>query len=133
MESSLFSKVVVLLGRVCFSAIFLLAGLGHFNANSIAYAANRGVPMANILVPVAGAMALAGGLSVLIGYRARFGAWLLILFLAPVTFMMHKYWAVPDPKAAMVEHVMFMKNIALLGGALLISHFGSGPWSVSRK
>jgi len=130
---SKFSKYVVLVGRVLYSSLFILCGLGHFSAKSIEFAMNRGVPMANVLVPLSGIIALLGGLSILLGYRARIGAWLLVIFLAAVTFSMHKFWTIPDAKAAMIEYIMFVKNLSLLGAALLIAHFGSGPMSLSSK
>ena len=55
---------------------------------------------------------------------------LLVLFLVPVTMMMHNFWAVADPMMAMTQQVMFMKNVSMLGAALLIAHFGSGPLSM---
>ncbi len=126
-------KYLVLLGRILFSAIFIEAGPGHFSRETIAFAAGHGVPLANIAVPLSGAMAIAGGLSVLFGYRARVGAWLLVLFLVPVTLMMHNFWAVADPMGARMQQIMFMKNLSMLGGALLITHFGAGPMSLDER
>ena len=123
-------KYLVLLGRVFYSTIFLKASLGHFSKEIIGYAASQGVPMASLLVPLSGILALLGGLSVLFGYKARWGAWLLVLFLVPVTVMMHKFWGLTDPMAAKIQQIMFMKNLSMLGGALLIAHFGSGPLSM---
>jgi uncharacterized membrane protein YphA (DoxX/SURF4 family) len=79
-----------------FVLIFLIAGPNHFAKQTIAYAASQGVPLASLAVPLSGILALAGGLSVLLGYRARVGAWLIALFLVLVTFMMHKFWIVHD-------------------------------------
>ena len=62
------------LGRAFFVAIFLVAGPGHFSHETIAYAAAKGVPSANVLVPLSGMLAIAGGLSILLGYKARAGA-----------------------------------------------------------
>jgi len=124
---------VVLLGRILYSAIFIEAGPGHFSRQTIAYAAGHGVPLATIAVPLSGAMAIAGGLSILLGYRARIGAWLLVLFLVPVTLMMHNFWAITDPMAARMQQIMFMKNMAMLGAALLIAHFGAGPLSLDER
>jgi putative oxidoreductase len=59
------------------------SSLGHFSAGTIGYAAAQGVPLASIAVPVSGVMALLGGLSVAFGYKAKPGARLLVLFLAP--------------------------------------------------
>lgn len=125
---------VVLFGRVFFAFIFVMAGPDHFSSQTIAYAASRGVPLASIAVPSSGVIALLGGLSILLGYRTRIGAWLIALFLIGVTPTMCNFWKVPDPMMHNVQKIMFMKNLAMLGGALLISQFGPGPWSLdSRK
>jgi len=124
---------LVLLGRILYSLIFLEAILSNFSASSIAKAADKGMPMSNILVPAAGIMAFAGGLSIVLGYKAKLGAWLIILFLVPVTLMMHNFWAVSDPMAHQMQMIMFMKNVSMLGGALLISQFGTGPWSLDAR
>ena len=126
-------RYLVLLGRICFAAIFILAAPGHFKAQEIAYAANAGVPLASLAVPVAGLIALAGGLSVAFGYRAKIGAWLLVLFLVPVTLTMHNFWTVTDPTMAQLQMAMFMKNVGLMGGALLLSYFGAGPLSLDAR
>ena len=124
---------VVLLGRLFFATIFLMAGPNHFTKQAIGYAASQGVPLASIAVPVSGLLAIIGALSILLGYRAKVGAWLITLFLIPVTFMMHKFWTVSDPMMAQIQMVMFMKNIAMLGGALVISQFGAGPLSLDAR
>ena len=77
------------IGRILFAYIFISAGPGHFTHERIAHAADLGVPLAGILVPISGAMALIGGISVALGYKTRWGAWLLVGFLVPVTLMMH--------------------------------------------
>lgn len=125
--------LVVVLGRVLFALIFLMAGPNHFAKQSIAYAASQGVPLASVAVPLSGILALAGGLSILLGYRAKLGAWLIVLFLALVTPMMHKFWGVADPMMAQVQMIMFMKNLSMLGGALLITQFGAGPLSLDAR
>jgi len=124
---------VVLLGRLLFALIFLMSGLGHFSKQTIGYAASQGVPLASIAVPLSGVIAVLGGLSILLGYRARIGAWLIVLFLVPVTLAMHKFWGITDPMMAQTQMVNFMKNLSMLGGALLISQFGAGPFSLDAK
>src|SRR5881628_2867681 len=126
-------RYVAVVGRLLYSAIFLLSGPGHFTAQYAGYAAQAGVPAASALVPLAGLIALAGGLSVLLGYRAKVGAWLLVVFLVPVTLAIHNFWAVHDPMAAQIQQVMFMKNLSMLGAALLISYFGAGPLSFDAR
>ena len=124
---------LVLLGRFFYALIFLLAAANHFSKQTITYAATQGVPLASVAVPLSGIMALAGGMSILLGYRAKIGGWLIVLFLVPVTLMMHKFWTVHDPMMAQTQMVMFMKNVALLGAALLITQFGSGPLSLDGR
>jgi putative oxidoreductase len=133
-EASSFPQgAVVLLGRFFYVLIFLMAGSNHFSKQTIAYAASQGVPLASIAVPLSGVLAIAGGLSILLGYRAKLGAWLIVLFLIPVTLMLHKFWAVQDPMMAQIQMILFMKNVAMLGGALLISQFGAGPFSLDAR
>ncbi len=133
-QTTSFSQgAVVVLGRFLFALIFLMAGANHFNKQTIGYAASQGVPLASILVPLSGVIAIAGGLSILLGYRAKLGAWLLVLFLIPVSLMMHKFWTVQDPMMAQLQMILFMKNVSMLGGALLISHFGAGPFSLDAR
>jgi len=124
---------VVVLGRFLFVLIFVMAGANHFNKQSIGYAASQGVPLASIAVPLSGVLAIAGGLSILLGYHAKLGAWLIVLFLIPVTLMMHKFWTVSDPMMAQIQMILFMKNVSMLGGALLISQFGAGPFSLDAR
>ena len=126
--TSFWQGAVVVLGRFLFALIFLMPGANHFNKQTVGYAASQGVPLASTAVPLAGVLAIAGGLSILLGYRTKLGAWLIVLFLVPV-----KFWTVQDPMMAQVQMIMFMKNISTLGGALLISQFGAGPFSLDAR
>jgi uncharacterized membrane protein YphA (DoxX/SURF4 family) len=123
-------KYMILLGRLLFTWIFLSSSIAHFSGPMIEHAASKGVPMASLLVPIAGVLCLVGGLCVLLGFKARFGAWLLILFLVPVTYFMHDYWNVADPMQHMQQMVNFNKNMALIGGALYIACYGAGALSI---
>jgi len=124
------AAATVLLGRILFALIFIVAAPRHFSHEGIQHAADLGVPMANLLVPLSGLMAMLGGLSVALGYRAKPGAWLLIAFLVPVTFAMHAFWKNADPAAFHTQQAMFAKNLAMIGAALLIAQLGSGPLSL---
>ena len=126
-------KYTVLLGRILYSLIFLNSGLFHFSGMAIGYASSQGVPLASFLVPFSGVMAIVGGLLILLGYKAKWGAWLIVLFLIPVTFMMHAFWKETDPMQKQMQMGMFMKNIAILGGAFLITWFGAGPVSFDSR
>lgn len=126
-------KYTVLLGRILFSLIFVIGGFSNFSKQAIEHGAAQGIPLAVIAVPLSGVIALLGGLSIALGYKTKWGAWLLILFLAPVTVMMHNFWAMQDSTLAQMHQVMFMKNLSMLGAALLISYFGAGPLSVDGR
>jgi putative oxidoreductase len=123
-------RAIVPIGRALYSLIFIASIFGHFMHGAVAGAAAHGVPLPEVAVPLSGVLALLGGLSVLLGYRARFGALLLLVFLVPVTLFMHRFWGLADPREAAMQQVNFMKNLSLIGGALLIMYYGSGPTSL---
>jgi putative oxidoreductase len=126
-------RLLAPLGRLSFVLLFLTAAPMHFTSQGINYAADAGVPLANVLVPLSGVLLILGGLSVLLGYHARIGAFLLLLFLLPVTLTMHAFWAIPDPAMAQMQQVHFFKNLALMGGTLLLMYFGAGPMSLDAR
>jgi len=126
-------KFLPLIGRILFVSLFILSGVSHLFGSGVDYASAAGIPAAHVLVPVGGLLALLGGLSVALGYKARSGAWLLIVFLLPVTFSMHAFWTVTDPMMGQMQMAMFMKNIALMGTALMITFLGSGPFSLDAR
>jgi putative oxidoreductase len=131
--TSFWQGAVGVLGRFFFALIFLFAAPNHFTKQTIAFSASQGVPLASIAVPLSGLVAITGGLSILLGYRAKLGAWLIVLFLIPVTLMLHKFWLVQDPMMAQIQMILFMKNVSMLGGALLITQFGAGPFSLDAR
>jgi len=126
-------KIIVLLGRILFSLIFLISGPGHFLDQNIQYAKAQGVFLPTLLVPFSGILAIIGALSIILGYKAKLGAWIIVVFLVPVTLMMHNFWSTQDLQMKQIQLAMFMKNISLLGGALLIAYFGAGPLSMDQK
>jgi putative oxidoreductase len=105
----------------------------HFTPKAIDYAALNHVPMPSLLVPLAGVIAFAGGLSIFLGYKAKAGAWLIVIFLIPVTFFMHAFWKETDAMQMQMQISNFMKNTALIGAALLITYFGAGPLSFDSR
>ena len=123
-------EYALLAGRILFSLLFIFSALGHFKQSTIAYTASKGVPFAPFVVPFSGVMELVGGISILIGYEARIGAWLLVLFMIPVTFVFHQFWKIKDPRQKQMEMATFLKNISILGGALILTYFGSGQLSI---
>lgn len=116
-----------LLGRILLSIIFLQAGITHLLAPNpiIEGMTAKGIPFAGFLIIPTIVILIGGGLSVLLGYRAKLGAWLLIGFLIPATLLFHTDF--PEEKNS------FFKNLGLMGGLLLIVAQGSGDFSLDRK
>jgi putative oxidoreductase len=126
-------KITILVGRLLFSLIFLLSGPTLFSSATAGYAASQGVPLATILVPVSGVLSVLGALSIILGYKARIGAAMIIVFLLPVTLVFHHFWTIVDPGARETEMIEFLKNISMLGGAIVILIHGAGPYSLDSR
>ena len=119
-----------LIGRILFCALFIASGIGQLVdlEGSTRYATAKGIGdgAARPGVIASGIAFIIGGVSVLFGIWGDLGALLLIVTLIPVTFLMHQFWAERDPMAKQTELSLFMKNIALIGGCvLLFSRFAS--------
>lgn len=125
-------EILFLLARVLFGGYFFLNGVNHFLKSDMMtpYAASKGVPAPKLAVWGSGAMILLGGLGILTGVYVEWAVALLAVFLVVVTFKMHNFWTIEDPNAKMMDMVMFMKNIALLGGSLAFL-FIPAPWTFS--
>ncbi|MEN8375434.1 MAG: DoxX family protein [Gemmatimonadota bacterium] len=124
--------IVVPVGRVLFASMFVLAGMNHFvsHAEVTRDARSKGVPAAGVMIALTGLMLLAGGWSVLLGYRVDIGGWILVAFLVPTSFVMHAFWQETDPARMEIERAHFLKNLSMTGAALLLTHFGSGPYGI---
>jgi len=120
---------VVPLGRVLLALIFILSAPHLISGAATAQAQHHGVPLASLAVPLAGILALVGGLSVALGFHARIGASLLVVFLLPVTLFMHAFWSESNPANMQMQQIEFLKNMALLGASLIVAYFGAGPLS----
>ncbi len=127
-------KYLSLIGRILFSLIFIFSSFNHIVnfKQTASYAASMGVPLATVAVIITGIMIFLGGASVMLGYKVKIGALLLVIFLIPTTFIMHAFWRIEDAMQAQIQMIMFMKNLSMLGGALLIYYFGSGPLSLEE-
>ena len=125
------TSLTALFGRIFLAAIFLLSGFGKIADWSGTSAAMENQGMVAVPVFLTGAIALEilGGLSVLLGVLARWGAATLIIFLVPATLIFHDFW-VEEGMARMNQMQHFMKNLALLGGLLMVAAFGAGRYSL---
>jgi putative oxidoreductase len=121
-----------LLARVLFGAVLAFTGLNHFqNAESmIGYAQSKGIPMASIGVPVSGGLLMAGGLGIVLGVYPTLAAGALAVFLVGATPTMHDFWNAPEEQYQN-EFNNFLKNVALLGGALAFLVVASETWPLA--
>ena len=115
--------VVFLIGRILFAVVFVVSGLTiHLLGarKGIEYARMYQVPLPEIGVPFTGVLAVLGGLSVALGVWGDLGALAIALFLALITPLMHAFWRETDEMQKQAQMSNFMKNFALLGGALVL-------------
>ena len=114
--------VVELIGRLAFAAIFVSSGPNHLlkREQMTAYARSAGAAAAPLFVPLTGLMIIAGGLLVAIGAWVDLGAALIVAFLIPTSFFMHGFWRYDDPMERQNQQIHFMKNVAMIGGALVL-------------
>lgn len=133
MQSTI-DKFGPLVGRVLLALIFLNSGINKIGgfAGTAGYMASKGLPMAEVLLVITIIIEIAAALMIIAGFKARLGAAALLLWMIPVTLIFHNFWSMPAEQV-MIQKIMFMKNLGLMGGMLLIMAFGSGPLSVDKK
>ena len=127
------TSIVPLVGRILLAAIFLVAGYGKLMAfaGTSGYFAKLGFPAADAMTVLAILVELGGALLLIVGWRTRWAAWALILFVAIATFAAHRFW---EFDAAQYRNQMnhFLKNLALIGGLLFVVAYGPGRLSADR-
>jgi len=125
-------EYLFLLGRILYGGFFVLGGINHFLHLGMmsGFVASKGLPAGKIAIVLSGLLIILGGLCIILGYRPEIGVLCIVVFLVPVTFMMHAYWQETDPMQGINQRVNFQKNLALLGAALLLL-FIPRPWPLS--
>ena len=119
------------IGRTLLVLIFLISGfnkIGGFEGTA-GWLASMGIPMASVALVITIIIEIAGAAMIIVGYKPRLAAIVLFLWMIPVTFIFHAFWAVPQEQMQ-TQFIMFFKNIAMMGGLLLIMGLGSGPKSM---
>jgi putative oxidoreductase len=125
------AQIAFLLGRLLVGGMYLSAGINNLvNLRATAgYAASKGVPDPALLVTLASALLVIGGISLLTGFLPRVGVAAVLLFLVPVTLVMHNFWALQGFQADLEMH-SFLGNVALAGSALMFLLIPQ-PWAAS--
>jgi putative oxidoreductase len=121
-------------GRALLALLFIPSGWAKIVGYSgvVGFIASKGVPFPELAAAIAIAAELGLGLLLLLGFKARWAALGLAVFLAVITPIFHNFWAAPAAQQ-MMQQQSFYKNIAVLGGLLVLFAFGPGRWSVDAK
>jgi putative oxidoreductase len=118
---------LVVLGRILLVAIFLLSAFNKMThwGQTVGYMSSMGMPAANFFLVMAILLELAGGISLLVDFKPRIGALLLVLFILPATLIFHRFWSETDPMMRQNQFIHFMKNLSILGALLFVAGIGS--------
>lgn len=110
---------VPLAARIFLALVFLNSGIGHLMNFSefVPTIASKGLPLPQVLAAGTVAFLLLGSLSLILGFKARIGALLIILFLVPATLFFHPITS---------DLSGFLKNLALIGGLMMVIAYGPG-------
>lgn len=128
------NRFIPAIGRFFLALIFIVSGINKIMdwSGTAGYMASKGMPMVPLFLLGAIVFELVGGLSLLLGFKARIGALLLIVFIIPATLIFHNFWTL-EGMERQIQMIMFMKNLAILGGLLLVLGLGPGPVSLDEK
>jgi len=122
-------NVIPLIGRILMAAIFLVAGYGKIMqpAGTQLYMAGHGMPLPVLSWALAVVFEVGGGALLVLGYKARWAAGALIVFTILATAVFH------SQLSDRMQMIMFMKNLAIIGGLLMVVSSGPGAWSLGGK
>ncbi len=125
-------SVTPLVGRILISVIFVASGFMKFAAFTMmtGFLAAKGLPMPAVAIGAAATLEVLGGLAILTGFQTKLASWL--LFLIPTTLLFHNFWAMQGMER-MDNQGHFMKNLAIMGGLLILAANGAGGYSVDSS
>jgi len=120
-----------LVARLLFVALFLPAGVSKLTGfeGTVGYFNSLGIPVASLAVIATIAIEILGSIALLIGFKTRVAAAVLAIFTLLASIAGHAYWAVPAEQV-FVQKLMFFKNLAVVGGLLLLAIQGAGRLSI---
>ena len=125
---------LALASRLLFVAFFLPAGIGKLTgfSGTVGYISSAGLPLATLGAALALTVEILGSLALLAGFGTRLVALILAAFTLVASFFFHAYWAVPADQV-FVTQLLFFKNIAVVGGLLVLVAHGAGAWSLDAR
>lgn len=134
MNAPPFASVAPLIGRILIALFLIPSGVGKIGGFSAtaAYIASVGLPAPALGVVIAIVVEVLIAAMLLVGFKARWAALVLVVFCLVTAFFFHNYWAAP-PEQQLMQHINFYKNCAIAGGLLFIYAFGPGPYSLDAR
>ncbi len=128
------NPIFSLVGRIMIAALFIPAGFTKLFgfAGTVNFVAAAGLPEPQLAAAIAVGVEIPLGIALLLGWQARKVAAVLAAFTFIATMAFHQFWAVPPAQQAL-QHLMFWKNIAIIGGLLMIASLGAGAWSLDQR
>ncbi len=129
-----FQNPLALVARVLLAALFVPAGISKIAgfAGTVGYIGSVGLPLPIVGAVLAIVAEAGGGIALLLGLQTRIAALVLAVFTLVAGVFFHAFWAAA-PEAAQMQQIMFMKNIAIAGGLLMLTAFGPGALSLDAK
>lgn len=126
-----YKSYVSVIGRVLLALMFIQAGYAKLVGiqGTAGYIASVGLPFPAVLAVLSGLVELVGGIALVVGFKVRWAGLALALFTLAASFLFHPYWSVPADQQ-MITQLLFMKNMSVAGGLLLVSALGAGPLSL---
>ncbi len=123
-----------LIGRVLLALMFLMAGFSKLGGleGTAGYIASKGLPLPQLLAIGAAVLELVGAVLLIVGWQARWAALALAAFTLLATVLFHNFWAMPAEQK-MMQQLMFLKNLAAIGGLLVVFAFRAGPLSLDAR
>jgi putative oxidoreductase len=126
--------VIPLLGRFLITYIFATSGIAKVLtwSGNVAYMSTRHLPLIPLLLAIATIVELGGSICLVTGYQARMAALIMFFYMIAVTFLFHNYWAA-SPALAGIQETQFRKNLAIMGGLLMLVYCGPGKWALGTR
>ena len=126
--------IIDLIGRILIAIIFLYEAYdtAFYFEETRATMESYGLTWNQDLLLIGSIICLIlGGVLLLLGYRPGLGSFLILLYWIPVTFIAHSFWNDPIEEQR-IEAILFMKNLAIIGGLMLVYVNGSGRYSIKK-
>ena len=125
---------LILIGRVLLALMFVGAGISKIGGfdGTVGFIASKGLPLPSLLAVATIVLEVLGGLALIVGWQTRWAALALALFTLAASVIFHNFWALPADQQ-MVQQLMFMKNLSVAGGMLVLAACGAGALSLDAR